>query len=119
MTRVTNGVASSSFHSIRSLSECGNFETTPTEVKEVLQGDFYVDDILTNASSPSDTKELQRVLISTLKQAQIDLRKWTSSDPELVLSLPPEYREANQNFQVSRQRTHNKDIGNCLENFVR
>ena len=34
MTRVTYGVASSSFHSIRSLSECGNCETTPKEVKE-------------------------------------------------------------------------------------
>ena len=111
MTRVTNGVASSCFHSIRSLSECGNFETTPTEVKEVLQRDFYVDDILTDASSPSDTKELQRVLISTLKQAQIDLRKWTSSDPELVLSLPPEYREANQNFKFLDKEHTIKTLG--------
>ena len=36
----------------------------------------------------------------TLKQAQFDLRKWTSSDPELVLSLPPDYREANENFKT-------------------
>ena len=97
MTRVTYGVASSSFHSIRSSSECGNFETTLKEVKEAPQRDFYVDDILTGAFSASKEKELYFSLISTLKQAQFDLRKWTSSDPELVLSLPPEYREANEN----------------------
>ena len=79
MTRVTYGVASSSFHSIRFLSECGNFETTPKEVKEALQRDFYVDDILTGASSASKAKELQTGLIFTLKQAQFDLRKCVSS----------------------------------------
>ena len=74
MTRVSH-VASSSFHSIRSLSECGNYETTPKVVKEALQRDFYIDDILTGASSASKTKELQLGLISTLKQARFDLRK--------------------------------------------
>ena len=97
MPRVTYGVASSSFHSIRSLSECGNFETTPEEVKNALQCDFYVDDSLTGASSESKAKELHICLISTLKQA--DLRNGTRSDPEFVLSLPPEYREANESFK--------------------
>ena len=99
MTRVTYGVASSSFRSIRSSSQCENFETTPKEGKKALQRDFYVDDILTGASSASKAKELQLGLISTLTQAQFDLRKWTSSDTDLVLSLPPKYIEAKENFK--------------------
>ena len=102
-------VTSSSFHSIRSLSECGNFETTPKEVKEALQRDFYVDDISTDLSSASKAK-LQIGLISPLKQAQFDLGKWMSSDPELVLSLPPEYREANEKFKFLDEE-HTKSLG--------
>ena len=85
LTRVTYG---SSFHTIRSLSECGNFGTTPKEVKEALQRDFYVDDISTGASSASKAK-LQIGLIPILKQAQFDLGKWMSSDPELTCSKSP------------------------------
>ena len=51
MTRVTYGVASSSYHSIRSLVECANFDDTAPEVSTALKRDFYVDDILTGADS--------------------------------------------------------------------
>ena len=66
MTRVTYGVAISSFHSFRSLSECEHLETTPKVVKEALQRDYYVEDILTVDSSASKAKELQLGLFSTL-----------------------------------------------------
>ena len=95
ITSVTYGVASSSLHSIQSLPECGNFEKPLKEVKEALQRAFYVDDILTGSSFTSKAKTLQLGFISSLTQAQFDLRKWTSSDPELDLSLPRGYREAN------------------------
>ena len=81
---------------IRPLLECGNLETTPKEVKEAHQLDFYIDDTLTIASSASRAKGLQLLLISTLKQAQFNLRKRTSKDSELFLSLPPEVKEARE-----------------------
>ena len=54
---------------------------------------------MTGASSASKAEELQLGLISNPKQAQFDLSKWTRSDPELVLSLSPEFREADENFK--------------------
>ena len=92
LTRVTYGVAGPPYHSIRSL----NFEDTQESVRDALTRDFYVDDILTGASSET---ELQGGLIKTLKKGQCDLRKWTCTLPELVLRLPAEYREANEEFK--------------------
>ena len=66
---------------------------------------------MTSASSASEAKKLQHGLISTLKKAQFDLRKLASSDPELVLSLPPEYREANENFKFLDEENTIKTLG--------
>ena len=99
MTRVTYGVASSSFHAIRSLVECANHEGVSLQAQISIKRDFYVDDILTGANSVDEAKKLQNDLIQALKQAKFDLRKWTCSEASLVLSLPPEYREANDNLE--------------------
>ena len=72
MTGVTYGVASSSYHSIRSLSECAKADYTPCETSKAILRDFYVDDILTGAPSEQEGKHLQTSLISTLKNGQFD-----------------------------------------------
>ena len=50
--------------------------------------------------SATKSKELHFGFISTLNQAQFHLREWTSSGPELVLSLPPEYKDLIEKFKV-------------------
>ena len=100
MTRVTYGIGSSAYHSIRSLLECGKFKDVSCEVKEVIERDFYVDDIHTGAPSVEEAKTLQKEHNSTLKQAQFDLRKWTSSDSSIVLDLPIELGEAGEDLKI-------------------
>ena len=39
------------------------------------------------------------------------MRKWTSSDPKLVLSLPPEYSGANGNFKYLDEEHTIKRLG--------
>ena len=92
MTRVTYGVASSSYHSVHSPSECAKADDTPRETSKAILRDFYVDDILTGAPSEQEAKPLQTNLIVTLKKGQCDLRKWTSSEPQVTMSLPPDNR---------------------------
>ena len=103
MTRVTYGVASSSYHAIRSLIKCASFDKVPIAVRQAIERDFYVDDVLTGASSESEAKELQDGLISTLKQAQFELRKWTCSNSNVTRSLPAEYREENGSHEFSEE----------------
>ena len=68
MTRITFGVARSSYHSIRSLSECAKADDTPSKMSKAILRDFYVDDILTGAPSEEEAKQLQTSLINTLKK---------------------------------------------------
>ena len=51
MTRVTYGVASSSYHSIRSLQKFANHSEVPSDVERAIMSDLYVDDILTGLNS--------------------------------------------------------------------
>ena len=67
MTRVTYGVASSSYHSIHSLSECAKADDTSSETSKAILWDFYFDDILTGAPSEQEAKQLHTSLINTLK----------------------------------------------------
>ena len=76
MTRFTYGVASSSYHSIRSLRECANLSEVSTEVQRAILRDFHVDDILTGANSIDEARILQKQLVETLKRGRFDLRKW-------------------------------------------
>ena len=99
MTRVTYGKAAASYQSIRALTECAKQPNVKNDVREAILRDFYFDDILTGASSLELAKELQKGLISALERNKFDLRKWTCSDPSITLSLPPEYREANESFE--------------------
>ena len=99
MTRVTYGVASSSYHSIRSLSECAKADDTPSETSKSIPRVFYVDDILTGAPSEQEAKQLQTSLIKTLKKGQFDLSKWTCSEPQVTFSVLPGYRQANEELE--------------------
>ena len=111
MTRVTYGVASSSYHSIRALLECAKLNNVPNKVKESIERDFYVDDILTGAASKEEAEALQSGLINTLKRGQFDLKKWTCSDASVTLNLPPEFREANESFEFLDQNHTIKTLG--------
>ena len=97
MTRITYGNAAASYHSIRALTECANQRNVSIDFQEAIKRDFYVDDILT---SIEQAKQLQNGLISALERKTFDLRKRTCSDSWLTLSLPPEYRVANESFEV-------------------
>ena len=80
-------------------------------LKEAIERDFYVDDVLTGAKNLEKEKFLQTGLIETLKQGQFDLRKWTCSDPRLTQGLPSEYREASEKFQFLNENHTIKTLG--------
>ena len=72
---------------------------------------FFVDEVLTWALSEQEAKYIQTRLISTLEKGQSDLRKWTCSEPQVTLSLPPEYKEANEDFEFPKDTHTNKTFG--------
>ena len=68
MTRVTYGVASSSYHSTRALQESGrNYGPNPNTVNGILN-DFWVDDLLSGADTLEEACVLQDNLVETLNK---------------------------------------------------
>ena len=110
MTRVTYGVASSAYHSIRALQEMAK-ETTNKQISEIILNDMYVDDLLSGCFSFEEAIDLQSEIISLLKSGGFDLRKWTSNKPDLVRRLDKSYHESGDDTVFDRDDYLIKTLG--------
>ena len=110
MTRVTYGIASSSYHSIRPLRQLAE-ECLDDKIRLAINNDMYVDDLLTGTSSYDEAQQLQDNIISTLATAGFDIRKWTSSEPSLVERLPPKFRETEDELVINSDDYNIKTLG--------
>ena len=81
MTRVTYGVASSSYHSTRALQESGKTNGPNPNTVNVILNDFWVVDLLSGADTLEEACVLQDNLIETLNKNCLPLRKWSSNEP--------------------------------------
>ena len=110
MTRVTYGIASSAFHATRCLKQvaelCGE-----TLFVSSIQNDFYVDDFLSGASSTAEAKLLLLGVSEELRKHGFELRKWTSSDPEITLDLPTHLRETAEKDKILDNDYQIKTLG--------
>lgn len=80
---VTYGCASSPYLATRCLKQLGVDSPNKT-VSEIIQHDFYVDDLITGASSEEELITICQEIIKQLKSAQFYLRKWHSNHPHII-----------------------------------
>ena len=111
MTRVTYGVASSSYHSTRALQESGkNHGPNPNTVNVILN-DFWVDDLLSGADTLDEACVLQDNLIETLNKNCLPLRKWSSNEPQLVTRFSKDLQEAGKAYGINDKTHQIKTLG--------
>lgn len=84
LATVTYGTAPASFLAIRSLRELAQIESNlyPLAAEVVLR-DFYVDDVLTGASTLNEALDLKNQTVALLQRGGFELRKWFSNSPLL------------------------------------
>ena len=75
MTRVTYGIASSSYDSIRPLKALAN-SCTNSNLRLAIYNNMYVDHLVTGAPMVEHAAQLQDEIFATLKTACFDIRKW-------------------------------------------
>jgi len=68
---------------------------------EVITSDFYMDDLLSGASSLSEAIKLRDDLITILDSAGLQLRKWVSNKAQVLNDIP--------NMDNDPMRTLNRD----------
>lgn len=78
LNTVTYGFSSASFLSTRCLWQLGE-ETIDPLIKGIIQGDFYVDDLLTGAQSESQLRYIQQSVAEALCKGGFHLRKYRSN----------------------------------------
>ena len=106
MTRATFGVAASCF----AANLC--VQRNATELSQeyplaarVAQDSLYVDDALTGAETIQETITLREQLQDLFSRGCFQLRKWNSSAPQVLESIPPTLREAEEILSISDSGT--------------
>ena len=107
MTRVTYGVASSSYHAIRALQQAARDSGMDAQIVAAVLRDFYVDDIMTGAGSVVEAQNLMLGIIELLQRSKLLIRKWASNEASIIQALPEQLRENVDAFDVA-QPQHNE-----------
>ncbi|XP_055947045.1 uncharacterized protein LOC129980690 [Argiope bruennichi] len=92
LNTVTYGTVSAPYLAMRTLKQISidegkNFPSAAS----VLCHEFYMDDVLSGASTLEETKTLQHELVGILKTAQMSLHKWCVNTSELIPATEKEY----------------------------
>ena len=94
MTRVTYGIGSLDYHSIRSLQKAGK----DSSVGELTKRDFYVDDMFSGAHSTDKAARLIQTVTEQLEKHGMILQKFASNHVQIIEALPPDLREIEKKF---------------------
>lgn len=83
LNTVTFSLSAAPYLAIRCLNQLAE-----DEGHRFLQRDFYVDDALTKTDTKDEALAVRTELMELLKQAGLNIRKWTSNDWGLLQGLP-------------------------------
>lgn len=103
---ITYGTASAPFLAIKTLFHLAEEERANfPDAAEVVQRDFYVDDVLTGSDSLEKVIDLQLQLIALLKGGGFELRKWCANHPSILKNIASEHIETDFPVEESGNKT--------------
>ncbi|XP_052744116.1 uncharacterized protein LOC128199280 [Bicyclus anynana] len=85
LNTVTYGFASASYLSTRCLWQLGE-ECEDEQIKNIIQHDFYVDDLITGSDNEEDLLYIQNSVSEALKKGCFNLRKYRSNSKTIYQS---------------------------------
>ncbi|XP_063388444.1 uncharacterized protein LOC134674335 isoform X2 [Cydia fagiglandana] len=83
---ITYGTSSAPYLATRCLKQLG-LECHDKIVSDIIQHDFYVDDLITGASTADELIAICQGVIKQLQQGQFYLRKWYSNHPNIINNI--------------------------------
>ncbi|CAL8136776.1 unnamed protein product [Orchesella dallaii] len=91
---VTYGTACAPHSSTRCLQEVGkDSESKYPSAAKVLKEDAYVDDVMTGTTTTTNGVQLYKELTAAVGDAGLELRKWSSNDPDVLAAIPSHLQE--------------------------
>ena len=112
MTRLTIGLSASSFAANMALRQnaLNHLETNPQAARAALEC-FYVDDGLMGADSIQEAIELRKELQQLFKLGGFNLRKWKSSERDVLDSIPEDLKDLKNEQEIHYQDEYTKVLG--------
>ena len=112
MTRVTFGVSASSFAANMSMKQNAlDHKLDYPKAADVVETSFYVDDCLTGAKSVDEAIDLHQQLVALFAKGGFILRKWNSSDLEVMDHIEPELRDVQPTHPIPVPDNYTKTLG--------
>jgi len=111
LTTITYGTTTAPFLTTRCLKQLAidEFENFRFASK-VLEHDFYVDDLMSGASSIQVGIKLYQDLSLLASKAQLQFCKWSSNSPEILSQIPKNLQETSSSLKIDTDDTI-KDLG--------
>lgn len=112
LNTLTYGTACASFLATRCLKQLAieNFKQYPLAC-QVLERDFYVDDLLTGSDSMDEILQLHRDLSKVLGLGEFELRQWNSNSKEIISNISANYDHSVQNIIKLYNSCETKTLG--------
>ena len=112
MKRLTFGVTSSPFLATQTLRQVAeDFSEEFPKAAKIVREDFYVDDLLTGASTVAEAEGLRFRLNNLLSRGGSLLRKWRSNSTKLLASIPDDLNEKESIAEVQQPRDYLNMLG--------
>ena len=112
MTRVTFGVSASSFAANMSVKRNAMDHALEfPKAATIVEKEFYVDDCLSGADSVEEALDVHQQLLKLFDKGGFYLRKWNSSDPEVVRRMKPEHRDTQSIHHIPGPDEYTKTLG--------
>ena len=112
MTRVTFGVSASSFAANMSVKRNAiDYTLEFPKAAYVVGTAFYVDDCLTGADSLDEAIDLHQQLLNLFGKGDFLLRKWNSSDPNVLCHIDPKIQDTKSTYHIPNPDEYTKTLG--------
>jgi hypothetical protein len=103
LNTVTYGTASGPYSATKALQQLAEEEKEALPLAAaVVKRDFYVDDLLSGASSLDVALQTQAQLLELTRRGGMDLRKWSSNCSQVLEALPLELRETQVPLKIDQ-----------------
>ncbi|XP_037911975.1 uncharacterized protein LOC119652106 [Hermetia illucens] len=106
LNTVTYGTASAPFQATPTLQQVAEDEQfTSPSASESIKKDFYVDDLLTGSSTIEGEAKLQNDIVTVLKKAGFNIRKWSTNYEEVLKHVSTADRETSDVVNINLENT--------------
>ncbi|XP_049886914.1 uncharacterized protein LOC126381473 [Pectinophora gossypiella] len=105
---VTFGMACAPYLAIKTLRQIAKDEGKEEKfflAKEIVTGDFYVDDCLSGADDVESAIVAQKQLTEMLKRGGFELQKWSSNSTHFMTEIEPEKRAKKTEIDLNKKET--------------